>query len=227
MSDYVDTEYVDVASRRAQFRARYPFGSLAPADLAEPYRIEHMPDGSTFIAYVAAAYRYPGDPNPGVGIGWEPFPGKSDFTRDSELQNAETSAWGRAIAAALAADTHRIATVEDIERRRADREATRPAPVEPPPVPVEKPSSADWRKLKAAGKRLAFDESDLPYLAGLYLKKPYDEVSRSLLADFRTWLVANPDAGRQLLAENPRELVTEEPPGSVVADTGPNEGAAT
>lgn len=114
--------YNDVASRMAEFFAKHPEGSLQPLDQAQPFRVETVGD-KTFVVYTAAAYRTPDDPRPGVGVAWEPFPGRTPYTRDSELQNAETSAWGRAILAVGAADTRKgVASREEVANRRADRE---------------------------------------------------------------------------------------------------------
>src|SRR6266567_3942010 len=96
-------DYNDVAARITEFRAKYPDGYLAPLDRTAPYRIETIGD-RIFIVVIAAAYRAPDDQAPGVGMAWEPFPGRTPYTRDSELMNAETSAWGRAIIAVGAAD---------------------------------------------------------------------------------------------------------------------------
>lgn len=122
MANYDDRlgDYVDVPTRIAEFRAKHPEGSLQPANLAEPYRIETIGD-RTYIVVVMAAYRTPEDTRPGIGMAYEQWPGRTPYTRDSELQNAETSAWGRAIVAALAADTKKgIASAEEVRNRRAD-----------------------------------------------------------------------------------------------------------
>lgn len=122
----IDDDYVNVAQRITQFREQYPEGRLRPLDPKKPYTVETV-DGDTFIVYVAAAYRSPDDKLPGVGSAWEPFPGPTPFTRNSELQNAETSAWGRAIVATLAADTKRsIASAEEVQNRAAEREQLTP-----------------------------------------------------------------------------------------------------
>lgn len=114
--------YIDVAERIAAFRELYPTGSLQPADPARPYRIETIGD-QIHIVYGAAAYRTPDDVRPGIGYAYEPYPGRTPYTRGSELQNAETSAWGRAIVAALAADTKRgIASAQEVRNRQADRD---------------------------------------------------------------------------------------------------------
>lgn len=115
------SDYVDVGERIAKFREKYPSGSLQPVNLEQPFSIQTVGD-KIFIVYTAAAYRTPDDARPGIGIASEPFPGKTPYTKDSELMNAETSAWGRAIIASLAADSKRIASAEEVRNRAAERE---------------------------------------------------------------------------------------------------------
>jgi len=113
-------DYIDVATRIIEFREKYPTGSLQ--SWKDPYVIEvKMPDGNfkSYMVYSAAAYRSPDDKLPGVGWAYEPIPGPTNFTRDSELQNAETAAWGRAMVAALAVDTKKgIASSEEVRNRQ-------------------------------------------------------------------------------------------------------------
>ena len=119
-------DYIEVPERIAEFRTKYPEGGLQPWDKTKPYEIVEL-GGVTHIIVVAAAYRTPDDPIPGVGMAQEVFPGKTPYTKGSELMNAETSAWGRAIVAALAADTKRgIASAEEVRNRKAEQSA--PAP---------------------------------------------------------------------------------------------------
>jgi len=114
--------YVDVATRIEQFRAKFPDGRLRPVNPEQPYKVETI-GGDTFIVYAAAAYRTPDDVLPGIGVAWEAYPGKTQFTRGSELQNAETSAWGRALVAALQADTRAaVASQEEVRNRQAERD---------------------------------------------------------------------------------------------------------
>jgi hypothetical protein len=120
MSNFA-ADYVDVAERIRMFRDLYPEGSLRPANLERPFWIEDVPNVGPRLVYVAAAYRHPEDPAPGIGSAWEPLPGKTPYTRDSELMVAETSAWGRAIVAALAADTKRgVASADEVRARRQE-----------------------------------------------------------------------------------------------------------
>ena len=114
MSDYKGPlDYIDVASRIVEFREKFPDGNLSQVSL------EFLSDfgGKDWVVYTAAAYRSPEDTNPGIGTAWEPVPGPTRFTRDSEVQNAETAAWGRAMVAALAVDTKKgVASSEEIGR---------------------------------------------------------------------------------------------------------------
>lgn len=132
-------DYVDVAARIVEFREKYPSGSLQQLDLKF---IDFA--GSSWVVYTAAAYRSPEDPKPGVGTAWECVPGKTPYTRDSELQNAETAAWGRAIVAALAADTKKgIASADEIRNRTAERTT----PVEEPNW-IERAKGMDYAALQ-------------------------------------------------------------------------------
>lgn len=119
-------DYVDVAERIRIFRDRHPEGSLQPFDPEHPFHILEI-DGQHFVAYTAVAYRHPEDTRPGIAVSWEPFPGKTPYTAGSELMNAETAAWGRAIVAALAADTKKIASLDEVRARREAQNAGHPS----------------------------------------------------------------------------------------------------
>lgn len=122
MSQQFAADYIDVAERIQIFRDRYPDGSLQPADPTQPYSLLTIGE-QQFVVVVAAAYRNPEDPRPGIGMAQEQIPGRTPYTRGSELQNAETSAWGRAIVAALAADTKKgVASADEVRNRRAEQQ---------------------------------------------------------------------------------------------------------
>lgn len=113
------SDYIDVAARIAELREKHP-----DASLQSEYKVVEV-GGQTFVVCRAECYRTPDDVRPGVGLAWEPFPGKTPYTKDSELQNAETSAWGRAIVASLAADTKRgIASADEVRNRQQVPAAT-------------------------------------------------------------------------------------------------------
>jgi hypothetical protein len=130
-------DYVDVAQRIADFREQYPGGTLQPLDPTMPFEIREITGTdkngkqftATMIVYIAAAYRDQDDHRPGIGCAWEPFPGRTPYTLGSELMNAETSAWGRAIIAVLASDSKRgIASREEVRNRGAEAEPAAPEP---------------------------------------------------------------------------------------------------
>lgn len=106
-------EYVDVAQRLQDFKRDYPEGSLRQVKL-EFVNIA----GKDFVVYTAAAYRTPDDQAPGIGTAWEPIPGKTPYTKDSEVMVCETSAWGRAIVAVTGAGTKKIASKQEVLNRQ-------------------------------------------------------------------------------------------------------------
>lgn len=113
-------DYIDVATRIVEFREKFPEGSLQQVS----YEFVKV-NGKDWVVYTAAAYRSPTDERPGIGTAWEPIPGPTNFTRDSEVQNAETAAWGRAMVAALAVDTKKgIASSEEVRNRQVKSSAT-------------------------------------------------------------------------------------------------------
>ena len=105
-------DYVDVAERIAQLKEAYPEASLQPYDPNKPYEIVQV-EGKTYVVYTAACYRDPHDVRPGVAVAWEQIPGKG-MTAGSELMICETSAWGRAIVAAMKTATKRVASKQEV-----------------------------------------------------------------------------------------------------------------
>jgi hypothetical protein len=105
-------DYKEVAERIQDFRKQYPDGTI---------QSEIVPTGfDGFIAVKAYAYRTPDDQRPGTGLAWEPCPGKTPYTKDSELQNAETSAIGRAIIMVGASDAKKVASANEVRNRQPD-----------------------------------------------------------------------------------------------------------
>lgn len=116
-------DYKEVSERLTDLFAKHPFASLRGT-----YETLTFGD-KTFIAYRAECYRDPVDPAPGVGTAWEEFPGRTPYTKGSELQNAETSAWGRAIVAVGASESKKIASANEVRSARSHQNA-------PPTVPT-------------------------------------------------------------------------------------------
>jgi hypothetical protein len=143
MSNFAE-DYIPVADRIAAFYAKHPEGSL---------QSEMVELSDTRVVMRAYAYRTPDDPRPGIGYSSLTIPGATPFTRGSEVENCETSAWGRAIAALGFEVKRGIATAEDVRNKAASpsqtAQAPRPQPERPSAPPrviasVEPPLDIDW-----------------------------------------------------------------------------------
>ena len=146
MSQYEDRlkDYVDVKERIRLFYEKHPDGRLVTGEVT----LTTEPDGVPRVMVQALAYRSPDDTHPGVGWSWLELPGKTPYTRGSEIENAETSAWGREIAALGFEVKRGIATKEDARNKQPEQgergrmhgkrpPATTPAPVSPSRTPEE------------------------------------------------------------------------------------------
>jgi hypothetical protein len=106
-------DYIDVATRLTEMRDLFP--DLTMSQVSMEFVVVA---GTSWVVYTAAAYRTPDDPRPGIGTAWEPIPGPTPFTKDSEVQNAETAAWGRALIAIGASTKNGIASKEEVTNRQ-------------------------------------------------------------------------------------------------------------
>jgi len=170
----IPADYVDVAERIRQFKADYPEGSLQAFETPRVFTVE----GKAYIAYCAAAYRTPDDERPGIGWAWEPVPGPTPFTKDSELMNAETSAWGRAIVA-LGFETKKIASSNEIRNRQPAEEPPQEAFTAPLPASERPASKGTLGLLKAHVESLqkGFPSPDPTH-------KYWDDVQTYIYAEF-------------------------------------------
>lgn len=116
MGNFNLDNYVEVPERIERFLAKYPKGFLTS---------EIVTLADDLVIVKAYAHREPGDESPATGLAAEPVPGKTPYTKDSEVMNAETSAWGRAIAA-LGIDVGKtIASREEVVNRLDEGEQPR------------------------------------------------------------------------------------------------------
>lgn len=108
--------YVTVPERISLFYELFAQGRLVTTNV----QLTTEPDGQPRVMVEAAAYRTPDDPLPGRGWSWMLLPGTSNFTRGSELENAETSAWGRAIASLGILTAGGIASRQEVASKKDD-----------------------------------------------------------------------------------------------------------
>ena len=107
------SNYIDVPTRFAALLEKWPELRIK----------EHRPEIVTigdkiFISVTMQAWRTPDDPVPCKATCFEPFPGKTSFTRDSEQMNASTSCLGRL--AGLMMSFPKMASLEEVINRQKD-----------------------------------------------------------------------------------------------------------
>lgn len=120
-SDFSLDKYVPVAERIVRFYADNPGGRIH----TDPPRIVTVGERA-FLEVRAFVWRDQDDPRPCVACAWEPYPGKTPYTRDSEMMNAETSAVGRALGLAGIAVNRSIASSDEIENRKPGQGTPKP-----------------------------------------------------------------------------------------------------
>ena len=114
------SNYVDVPSRFALALDKWPDLRVVES----PPEVVTVGD-QTFISVTMTVYRTPDDLIPARGCAWEPIPGKSSFTRGSEMMNASTSALGRCIG--LMMPFGKMASMEEVRNRQPDTGTQKPA----------------------------------------------------------------------------------------------------
>jgi hypothetical protein len=112
------SSYVDVPTRFAALLEKWPELRIK----------EHRPEIVTigdkiFISVTMQAWRTPDDPQPCQATCFEPFPGKTSFTRDSEQMNASTSCLGRL--AGLMMSFPKMASLEDVINRQKEEKSAK------------------------------------------------------------------------------------------------------
>lgn len=126
-------DYREVPDRIRAFYADHPEGRLlsrtilSGEDVGRTHRFETDEDGQRWVVVVADVFRTATDTHPaGTGTARDPYPGRTPYTQRSEVENAETSAWGRALSAA-GYPGKSVASAEEIKTaRESDPDALAP-----------------------------------------------------------------------------------------------------
>lgn len=132
--------YVDVPTRLKLALERWPDLRV----VEDGHHVELHGDQPVLICRVRV-YRTPDDPTPSVGTASEPLPGRTSFTRDSELMVGMTSALGRALGYMGIGLTSSIASRNEVEARTYNK------PGEGRPDTLQGPTDAQKRMLRALG----------------------------------------------------------------------------
>jgi len=139
--------YTPVNERLLQALERYPELSVVEAG----YEVVTIGD-RCFLECVVWVYRTPGDEHPIRGSVLEPFPGRTPFSKDSELAVGMTSAVGRALGYLGFGIAKGIASSDEVQARTTERA------IERHPSSQERPIAAvkEFRADKPTEKMLKF-----------------------------------------------------------------------
>jgi hypothetical protein len=118
-------DYVDVPHRLKMLADKFPDVRIVES---EP-RIRQVGD-RTFIEVRVTAWRTPDDQHPAIAYCWEPFPGDTPYTRDSEQMNAASSAYRRLVSIMLPGAFAKLASANEVFHRAGPpAKPTGPVPV--------------------------------------------------------------------------------------------------
>lgn len=112
-------DYVDVATRLRELLEKYPTASVE----ASPPKLIAV-DGAHFVEVTVTITV---DGRVARASAWEPIPGKTPYTKDSEMMNAETSALGRACGMWGIGLKKSVASLDEVRARREASKATHPS----------------------------------------------------------------------------------------------------
>ena len=112
-------DYIEVKDRIIKFYADHPNGRIG-TEIVELTDIR--------VTVKAYAYQDPEDKQPTTGHSWLNIPGKTNFTLGSELENAETSAVGRALAMSGYEVKKSIASKDEVAMKQDDSSSKVPPP---------------------------------------------------------------------------------------------------
>lgn len=142
-------DYVDVAERISQLFAKYP-----DASIQTHFEGVHEIAGQSYLIVKATVYRTPDDPTPGIDYAWELVPGRTPYTKGSELMVGSTSATGRAISMLGIATKRSIATKQEIQAAKSrqgdeltpdyEPRAAKPVNGQPFPIPQMTKKQSDF-----------------------------------------------------------------------------------
>jgi hypothetical protein len=113
-------DYVDVPTRFRLALDKWPELRV----IEEPAKVITIGD-KTFISVTMTVYRDPTDPLPCVATCWEPWPGRTPFTLNSEAMNCSTSALGRALGMMI--PFGKMASFEEVQNRQNDAPTVSPS----------------------------------------------------------------------------------------------------
>ena len=107
------SDYVDVKTRLAQALAKYP-----DLRITEHRPVPVQVGEQLFVECAVTVARDPDDPVPVTAYMYEPFPGRTPYTKLSEQANGATSALGRALGYMGFGITTSLASANEVRNRQ-------------------------------------------------------------------------------------------------------------
>ena len=161
-------DYVGVHERIEKFLEKYPEGRIQTA-------IAHLSE--TLVVMQATVYRDAQDERPSIAHSQLGIPGRTNFTRDSEVENAETSAVGRALAFMGFETKKGIASREEVQSRRSPMaDAAQEAGGRPVPRENRPQGSSPWNTLATEMINEGLNGADMKAaLGGQFSAKALDD----------------------------------------------------
>lgn len=158
------SNYVDVPSRLRLALQTHP-------ELRVVEGVPKLVADGKFLEVTVTVYRNAEDPLPTTGTAWEPFPGQTPYTRNSEMMNAATSALGRALGYMGFGLTSAISTAEEVAVRMAEKAGQREP--QDPAGPIPRP------RLPKGGMG-TISEKQKAFLTDLMARKAHQHEGRDL-----------------------------------------------
>lgn len=160
--------YIEVKDRLTAFYTKHPEGSIQ----SEIVEFVLREDGTGYCVVKAWAYRSPNDVSPGIGHSSMMIPGATPFTRGSELENTETSAWGRALASLGFEVNKSIASADEISNKSGNTDYTQNLKQNGRPANEDRPATpAQLRKIHAQANSIGVTGEQLALLRTAFTNK--------------------------------------------------------
>ena len=183
----MDNGYVMVAERHAKFVEDHPYGAISTSlELSQISYEDSAGIVGTPVAFIVMKCEVwkerddqrSGFPPDGVGHASMPIPGPTSFTRNSEVENAETSALGRALAMIGYHAKNTMASEDEIVSKGGAARAAKPS---------GKPTVAERNGLYRAAKKAFLTDGGIMSLMKLTTGK---ELSKDLTREDYDRLIA-------------------------------------